>query len=187
MAKRKENEGGNSKLKGKSWKVPDYALNAISNAVKTYETLQKEDVEFEDTTEGYKRAKSILEVKNLKYNHMKTIKSWFDNFDGDHNDIEYRLHGGKTMHNWVDGTLNRERESVKAPKKIKSDTGLSNQFIKNHEKDNNQVRYKSTFSIPNMAKDISGQIKRGKPIYEPMGMSEEIERMKNLIIYESKI
>jgi hypothetical protein len=38
-----------------------------------------------------------------------------------------------------------------------------------------------------MAKDISGQIKRGKPIYEPMGMTEEIERMKNLIIYESKI
>ena len=42
MAKRKENKGGNSKLKGKSWRVPDYALNAISNAVKTYETLQKE-------------------------------------------------------------------------------------------------------------------------------------------------
>ena len=82
MAKRKENKGGNSKLKGKSWRVPDYALNAISNAVKTYETLQKEDVESENTTEGYKRAKSILEVKNLKYNHMKTIKSWFDNFDG---------------------------------------------------------------------------------------------------------
>jgi hypothetical protein len=36
MAKRKENKGGNSKLKGKSWRVPDYALNAISNAVKTY-------------------------------------------------------------------------------------------------------------------------------------------------------
>ena len=97
MAKRKDNKGGNSKLKGKSWNVPDYALNAINNAVKTYETLQKEDVESENTTEGYKRAKSILEVKNLKYNHMKTIKSWFDNFDGDHNDIEYRLHGGKTI------------------------------------------------------------------------------------------
>jgi hypothetical protein len=177
MAKRKDNKGGNSKLKGKSWNVPDYALNAINNAVKTYETLQKEDIETENTTEGYKRAKSILEVKNLKYNHMKTIKSWFDNFDGDHNDIEYRLHGGKTMHNWVDGTLNRERE----------DTGLTNQFIKNHEKDNNKVKFKSTFSIPNMGKDISGQIKRGKPIYEPMGMSEELIRMKNLIIYESKI
>jgi hypothetical protein len=187
MAKRKENKGGNSKLKGKSWRVPDYALNAISNAVKTYETLQKEDVESEETTQGYKRAKSILEVKNLKYNHIKTIKSWFDNFDGDHDDMEYRLHGGKTMHNWVDSTLNRERAAVKNPKKIKSDTGLTNQFIKNHEKDNNQVKHKSTFSIPNMAKDISGQIKRGKPIYEPMGMTEELERMKNLIIYESKI
>ena len=74
MAKRKENKGGNSKLKGKSWNVPDYALNAIGNAVKTYETLQKEDIESENTTEGYKRAKTILEVKNLKYEHVKKIK-----------------------------------------------------------------------------------------------------------------
>ena len=65
--------------------------------------------------------------------------------------------------------------------------GFKNTRSLYHEKDNNQVRYKSTFSIPNMAKDISGQIKRGKPIYEPMGMAEEVERMKNLIIYESKI
>lgn len=182
MAKRKENKGGNSKLKGESWRVPDYALNAISNAVKTYETLQKEDVESEETTQGYKRAKSILEVKNLKYNHIKTIKSWFDNFDGDHDDMEYRLHGGKTMHNWVDSTLNRERAAVKNPKKIKSDTGLTNQFIKNHEKNNNKVNKNSLkIRIPRVYKDISGQLIRGKPVYE------EIERMKNLIIYESKI
>jgi len=182
MAKRKQNKGGNSKLKGKSWVVPEYALNAISNAVKTYETLQKEDVESEETTEGYKRAKSILEVKNLKYNHMKTLKSWFDNFDGDHKDIEYRLHGGKTMHNWIDSTLNRERAAVEAPKKIKSETGLSNQFIKNHEKDNNKVNKNSLkIKIPRVNKNVFKQTWTGKPVYE------EVERIKNLIIYESKI
>ena len=42
MAKRKENKGGNSQLKGKEWNCPDYVLNAIGNAVKTYETLKKE-------------------------------------------------------------------------------------------------------------------------------------------------
>lgn len=182
MSKRKENSGGNSKLKGKSWNVPDYVLNTIKNAVNTYETLQKEDIESENTTKGYKRAKSILEVKNLKYEHVKKIKSWFDNFDGDHNDMEYRLHGGKTMHNWVDSTLNRERMAVKAPKKIKSETGLSNQFIKQHEKDTNKVNSQTLkIKIPKISKDVSGQVWRGKPVYE------EIERIKNLIIYESKI
>jgi hypothetical protein len=113
---------------------------------------------------------------------MKKIKSWFDNFEGNHNDIEYRLHGGKTMHNWIDSTLNKERMAVKAPKKIKSETGLSNQFIKDHEKDTNKVNKNSLkIKIPRPNKDVSGQVWRGKPVYE------EIERIKNLIIYESKI
>ena len=54
---------------------------------------------------------------------MKRIKNWFDKFDGDHNDMEYRLNGGKTMNNWVDSTLNKETQALKAPKKIKSETG----------------------------------------------------------------
>jgi hypothetical protein len=182
MATRKENKGGNSKLKGKEWNCPDYVLNAISNAVKTYETLKKEDINQNKQTEGYKRAKGILENKKIKYEHMKKIKSWFDNFDGEHKDIEYRLNGGKTMHNWVDSTLNKERLAVEAPKKIKSETGLTNQFIKDHEKDDTKINKNSLkIRIPRPNKDISGQIMRGKPVYE------EIERMKNLIIYESKI
>jgi hypothetical protein len=113
---------------------------------------------------------------------MKKIKSWFDNFDGEHKDIEYRLNGGKTMHNWVDSTLNKERLAVEAPKKIKSETGLTNQFIKDHEKDDTKINKNSLkIRIPRLNKDISGQLMRGKPVYE------EIERMKNLIIYESKI
>ena len=182
MATRKENKGGNSKLKGKEWNCPDYVLNAISNAVKTYETLKKEDINQNKQTEGYKRAKGILENKKIKYEHMKKIKSWFDNFDGEHKDIEYRLNGGKTMHNWVDSTLNKERLAVEAPKKIKSETGLTKQFIKDHEKDDTKINKNSLkIRIPRLNKDISGQLMRGKPVYE------EIERMKNLIIYESKI
>ena len=63
---------------------------------------------------------------------MKRIKNWFDSFDGDYKDMEYRLNGGKTMNNWVESTLNKEREAIKKPKEIKSKTGLSNQFIKTH-------------------------------------------------------
>ena len=95
MAQRKNNKGGNSELRGKYWNCPDYVLNSINNAVKTYESLNKNN----DTTEGYKRAKGILENKKIEYGQMKRIKNWFDSFDGDYKDMEYRLNGGKTMNN----------------------------------------------------------------------------------------
>ena len=182
MANRKKNKGGNSKLHGKYYNCPNYVLNAIGNAVKTYETLKKEDIENNKPTEGYKRAKGILENKKIEYKQMKRIKNWFDDYEGKHDDIEYRLNGGKTMNNWVESTLKKETESIKAPKKIKSETGLANQFIKQHEKDNNKINKQSLkIKIPKISKDISGQVMRGKPVYE------EILRIQKLIIYESKI
>ena len=180
MAERKNNKGGNSELRGKYWNCPDYVLNAISNAVKTYESINKNT----EITEGYKRAKGILESKKIEYGQMKRIKNWFDSFDGNHNDMEYRLNGGKTMHNWVDSTLNRATAAIEGPKKIKMNTGMSNQFIKPHTKDNSKVN-KNTLKIriPKLHKSpVSHQIWTGKPVY-----SEEIERIKKLIIYESKI
>ncbi len=69
--------GGNSDLDGKYWKCPDYVRNCISNAVKTYESINKDG----KPTEGYKRAKGILENNLIEYKHMKRIKNWFDKFD----------------------------------------------------------------------------------------------------------
>jgi len=172
------NKGGNKDLHGKYWSCPDYVINCINNAVKTYESINKN----KETTEGYKRAKGLLENNMLEYNHMKRIKNWFDTFEGNHNDMEYRLNGGKTMHNWINSTLNKETEALKGPKKIKMETGLSNQFIKDHEKDNSKInKHSLKVKLPKVHKDISGQSWRGKPVYE------EIERIQSLIIYESKI
>ena len=80
----KKNKGGNSDLDGKYWNCPDYVLNCFSNAVKTYESTNKGG----EQTEGYKRAKNILEIKMIEYKHMKRMKNWFDKFEGDQNDIE---------------------------------------------------------------------------------------------------
>ena len=180
MSKRKDNKGGNKELHGKYWNCPDYVTNCLSNAVKVYESITKDG----KTTEGYERAKGILESNMIEYSHMKRIKNWFDNFEGNNEDMEYRLNGGKTMHNWVDSTLNRATAAIKGPKKIKMNTGMSNQFIKPHTKDNSKVN-KNTLKIriPKLHKSpVSHQIWTGKPVY-----SEEIERIKKLIIYESKI
>ena len=59
---------------------------------------------------------------------------------------------------------------------------MSNQFLKQHEKDNNKINNHSLkMKLPKLSKDIPGQIWRGKPVYE------EIKRIKSLIIYKSKI
>ena len=178
MAKRIENKGGNSALEGKYWNCPPYVRNCLSTAVKRYESLNKDGKQ----TEGYKRAKGILENNKIEYKQMKRIKNWFDKFEGDHNDIEYRLNGGKTMNNWIDSSLNREVQAIKGPKKIKMETGMANQFLKNHEKKNTKINHQSLKAkIPQLSKDIKGQVWRGKPVYE------EIKKIKSLIIYESKI
>ena len=179
----KKNKGGNSQLEDKYWNCPDYVLNVLENSVKRYETLRLKN----GKTEGYERAKNILENKRIGYGQMKRIKNWFDSFDGDWEDEEFKLNGGKTMHNWVNNQLNTATTNIKNIKDAQKDTNPNNTHIKTHTKDNNKIKYKSTFSVPNLGKDISGQISRGKPTYEPIGLSEEIERIKNLITYKSKI
>ena len=78
--------------------------------------------------------------------------------------------------------INRETAAIKGPKKIKMETGMANQFLKKHEKKNTKVNYQSIKpKIPKLSKDVKGQVWRGKPVYE------EIEKIKSLIIYESKI
>jgi hypothetical protein len=174
---KKNNKGGNSDLHGKKWKCPNYIMDTIKDAVNKYEKNGKKK-----KTQGYKRGKGLIEDNEIEYKHMKRIKNWFDKFEGTHNDIEYKLNGGKTMHNWVDSTLNKERLALEGPKKVKSETGLANQFLKQHNKDNNKINKNSLkIRIPRISKDVSGQIWRGKPIYE------EIKRMKKLITYKSKI
>ena len=66
MGTREENKGGNSELHGKYWSCPDYVRNCLSNAVKTYESLSKDG----KVTEGYKRAKGILESNMIEYSNM---------------------------------------------------------------------------------------------------------------------
>ena len=70
-----------------------------------------------ENTEGYKR-----------------IKSWFDNFNGNKEDAPFILNGGDRMKNWCDEVLNTWRNNVEGGKKIKSDTGMQNQFLDTHEK-----------------------------------------------------
>ena len=110
-------------------------------------------------TEGYERAKGILVEKSITYKQMKRIKNWFDSFEG----------------KWDD---------IKSIKDAQKDTNPENTHIKSHEKDTTKINKDTTLrlGIPKLHKGkVSNFIFNDKAVYEG------VERMKYLIIYESKI
>jgi hypothetical protein len=64
------------------------------------------------------------------------MKNWFDSYNGDPNTNEYILNGGDYMKNWINQVLQSERNNIYQGKKTKSESGMSNQFIQPHEKNN---------------------------------------------------
>jgi hypothetical protein len=88
----------------------------------------------DDSVEGFKRNKELQGQQTIDYKQLKRIKNFFDNFKGHQHDHSFVLNGGVEMKNWVNDQLRRMRDGIHTTKQHKSDTGMDNQFIKNHEK-----------------------------------------------------
>lgn len=86
------------------------------------------------SVEGYNRNLELQKQSNITYQQLKRIKNFFDNFKGRDTDAPYILNGGNEMKSWVNNTLNQMRINPKMTKRNKMETGMENQFIKNHEK-----------------------------------------------------
>jgi hypothetical protein len=87
-----------------------------------------------DSMDGFKRNKELQCQKTIDYKQLKRIKNFFDNFVGNQEEDSFILNGGVEMKNWVNDQLRRMRDGIHMTKKNKSETGMENQFIKNHEK-----------------------------------------------------
>jgi len=87
-------------------------------------------------TEGYNRNQQLRQTKQVTYQQIKRIKSWFDNFSGKKEDAPFILNGGDRMKIWCDEVLRVWRENDKNGKTIKMNAGMQNQFIDDHEKNN---------------------------------------------------
>jgi ribosomal protein S19 len=173
MASREKNKGGNSQLRGKKWNCPSNILKELKNIVNNYNGDKK--------TQGYTRSSNILKNNGvISYEQLKGMKNWFDSNDDQHD--EYTLNGGKSMKDWVDSTLNKATKGIENVKDAKQHAGEENSHIQTHEKNR---KITPTFSHPKIPKVYKGNqfknIMSGKPIYE------EIERIKELITYKSKI
>lgn len=117
----------NKDLKNKYFTATPEVLNKLKSEVSRYRGKEQD--------KGYKRAKSIIENPKISYDQMKRIKTYFDNYNGDKSDDEYKLNGGDTMKKWVDKTLSNSRDAIHYVKDSQMKAGKENAFKKTHEKD----------------------------------------------------
>ena len=120
-------EGGNKDLKNRKFPLPKGVRKYLVTILNNYNG--------DKDVEGYKRLNNILEMNGIKYQEMKRLKNYFDNFQGDIHSDEYILNGGDAIKTWVNNTLNTATNAIRGFKQAKKDAGISNAFIKPHEKD----------------------------------------------------
>lgn len=93
-------------------------------------------LESDANVEGHNRNKELRENGFVTYQQLKRMKNWFDSYAGKKEDAPFILNGGDRMNRWCDHVLNHWRNTLETGKQTKHDTGMSNQFIRNHEKKN---------------------------------------------------
>lgn len=127
----------------------------------------------------YKLPKELIEVMgmdDISYEYLKKIKNYYENVDP-----TCKKYGGDKMKSFVENSLKSDRNNIRRRSKVKSEFGLGNGFKKSHTKDKNNLDLtNSGIKSPKVA-STSDRIFNDEAIYE------EINRIKKLIIYESKI
>lgn len=147
--------GGNSKLKGKYFIIPYGVMKHLKSTLSS----NKES----SGKEYYEHLSNMISNGKIPYGDMKKIKSFFDNYQGDENSIEFILNGGNIMRNWVNMTLNSAVNNIKNIKYAEKEAGIENAFIKPHEK-NRQTKNstKVTYSEPNIDGNVTKNFANNK-------------------------
>lgn len=116
----------NKDLYGKQFELPEEVVVYLQQC-------NDAAVGSDDKTEGYRRNKELRDSGYVTYQQLKRIKNFFDNFDGDENELSFILNGGHYVKNWVNQTLKSLRDNIELGKEVKS-LVLPNQYIQSHEK-----------------------------------------------------
>jgi 8-oxo-dGTP diphosphatase len=99
----------NSQLYHRQYSIPDSILAKIQVAMTNHSNNKN----------GMRRAKFLLNNKKCTYATLKRLKNFFDYPEKVPTVGEFHLAGGEDMMNWVNLTLKRERDAVKAGKDAK--------------------------------------------------------------------
>ena len=107
-------------------------------------------VQGDTNTEGFSRNQDLRKSKKATYQQIKRIKNWFDSYSGNKEDAPFILNGGDRMKGWCDEVLRVWRQGDNSGKKIKMNTGMENQYLDSHEKNNFNLNNKHTSSVDNL-------------------------------------
>jgi len=116
----------NSNLVGKHFEISNSLLKKLKTNLEKYG---------EGNPNGSKRARNLITNKTISYEEIKRIKNFFDNYEGDGTDVEYKLNGGDVGEKWVNNSLSNARNVIDSKKKVRMDGGEENQYKKTHTKD----------------------------------------------------
>jgi hypothetical protein len=164
----------NSALKNKYFNVPDKVVDVVKGNLDKYGS---------DSDKGANRARKIITKKRLTYSEMKNIKSYFDNYEGDGMDAEFKLNGGDTLKDWVDSELEQARDVVDSEKRVRMDAGEENQFKKTHTKDKDNANPTGVGMVKIHKGANMRNIMNNTTVYESKSINEEIEEIKRIIRY----
>jgi hypothetical protein len=137
----------NSDLYNNTAVLPDTLLKHLGDCFNSTQA--------DSNTEGYNRNQELRQTKNATYQQIKRIKNWFDSYSGNKKDAPFILNGGDRMKNWCDEVLRVWRGDTKSSKKLKSDSGMQNQFLSSHEKNSFNLNDKHTTTVDSLKEEIN--------------------------------
>jgi hypothetical protein len=164
----------NSALKNKYFPVPDKVVELVKTNLDKYGS---------ESNKGSNRARKVITKKRMSYTEMKNLKSYFDNYEGDGRDAEYKLNGGETMKDWIDEELEQARDTVDREKRVRMDAGEENQFKKTHTKDKDNANPTGVGMVKIHKGANMRNIMNNTTVYESQSLTEELEEIKRIIRY----
>lgn len=172
----------NKQLEDRSYKIPDKVINRVSQMINKLEGSDKQ-------AKGLQRAKEMVEKRVISYSHMNRLKNYFDSYEGDGTDDEYKLVGGEVAKKWLEKSdLETEKDSLSKIKKAKMDAGIENTHHKDgytRDRDNANPTKANGGMIDAKNSFKSKNIMSNDAIYQE-GYNKEIDSIKYLMEYLNK-
>jgi len=123
----------NKALENRIYKIPDKIVNRIEQMLNKIKTSN-------DQAKGLQRAKNMVRTRKLTYLQMNKLKHFFENYQGDGSDDEYKLLGGDLTKRWIPKSdLEQDKDSEAKIKDAQMKAGDKNTHIRTHEKDNHNA------------------------------------------------
>jgi len=172
----------NKELKHKSYKLSDKVINRIKHNLAT---IKITDVQ----SKGVKRAQDMIDKKIISYGHANRLKNYFDTYEGDGTDDEYKLIGGELTKKWLDNTLEHDKSSIKKRQEIKMNSNdpsnVRNKEGLTRDRDNaNPTKANGGMINPNKSFKKKN-IMSNTAIYQE-SYNKEIDSIKYLMEYMNK-